>query len=102
MIGNSSAFARCAVNTGCNLIVEGPPAAAVVSELRARGIEARQWWGRGCHRQPAYAGCPRSALPVTELLADRALALPYHAEMSQDAIGDIVDALCDVITHLTK
>ncbi len=95
-------FARCAVNTGCHVIVEGPPAPAVVSELRARGIEARQWWDQGCHHQPAYAGCKRTALPVTEFLADRALALPYHAEISQNAIGDIVDALRDVITQLTK
>ncbi len=93
----SPSFARCAVNTGCNLMVEDLPATTLVTALCAKGIEARQWWDQGCHAQPAYADCPRGGLDVTEALARHALALPYHPEMSQADVIEITEALQDAV-----
>lgn len=74
------------------LMVRLPPGAAdrTAAKLREAGIETRRWWGRGCHRQPALAGCPRTALPVTEALADSALGLPFHTDVTPADIDRIV------------
>ncbi|NIA68039.1 DegT/DnrJ/EryC1/StrS aminotransferase [Pelagibius litoralis] len=95
----SLCFSRCDVNTGCTLQLDTPQALAVVEQLRAKGIEARQWWGQGCHAQAAYTGYPRGPLPVTEDLARRSLALPYHPEMSCADIVEIVEALRSVVVQ---
>ncbi len=93
----SPSFAHCEVNTSCNLSVPGTAASALVAELCARGIEARQWWGQGCHGQPAYAAFPRADLSVTEDLARHSLALPYHPELSQAEVEEIADALQEAV-----
>lgn len=89
----SPPFARRTVSSTCNLLLERPQAEAVAARLRAQGVEARRWWGGGCHAQPAYARAPRGDLPVTEDLARRALALPYHPALTQGEIESIVGHL---------
>jgi dTDP-4-amino-4,6-dideoxygalactose transaminase len=96
----SPSFAAPGVGSCCNIVLERPQAAAVVEGLQARGIEARRWWGGGCHAQPAYADCPRAPLPVTEDLARRVVALPYHAEMTAAEIAEVTAALNAVIAEL--
>ena len=54
---------------------------AVVQRLNERGIEARAYYARPIHRQPAF--CTRvaetvAALPITERAARRVLSLPVH------------------------
>jgi dTDP-4-amino-4,6-dideoxygalactose transaminase len=68
------------------------------ARLQGLGIETRRWWGRGCHRQPALAGCPRTALPVTEALADSVLGLPFHTDISPGDIARIAAGLADGAT----
>jgi dTDP-4-amino-4,6-dideoxygalactose transaminase len=68
------------------------------ARLQGLGIETRRWWGRGCHRQPALAGCPRTATPVTETLADSVIGLPFHADISPGDIARIVAGLADGAT----
>ncbi|WP_458093547.1 DegT/DnrJ/EryC1/StrS family aminotransferase [Roseomonas sp. WA12] len=53
-----------------------------VAELGREGIGTLRWWGEGCHRQPAYASCPRDPLPVTESIARRAIGLPFWRDMT--------------------
>jgi len=57
-------------------------AGPVIEALDGQGIEARRWWGEACHRQPAYADCPRQELVVTERLASRVLGLPFYLGMA--------------------
>lgn len=96
----SPPFAAPGVGSCCNIVLDRPQAIAVVEGLQARGIEARRWWGAGCHVQPAYADCPRQPLPVTEDLARRVVALPYHAEMTEAGIAEITAALNIVVAEL--
>ncbi len=91
-------FAGSCVSSSCNLLLDRPQAQAVIERLHAQGVEARQWWGGGCHAQPAYAEAPRGALPVTEDLARRTLALPYHPALSPADIAAIVDGLHGALT----
>lgn len=65
---------------------------AIVDDLHTAGIEAAAWC-QPLHRQPAYRG--RAPLFVTEKVADRALALPLHAHLSEDQVAFIVQTTKD-------
>ena len=72
-------------------------AGVVVEALDGRGIEARRWWADGCHRQPAYADCPRLELPVTERLAARVLSLPFFLGLEAADIEHVAGALGEIL-----
>lgn len=79
-----------------SVCVVGLPAGAsreVEASLSAFGVETRRWWGDGCHASPAFADCPRSALPNTEALAASTIGLPFSCDLSDDEIADIAEAL---------
>jgi dTDP-4-amino-4,6-dideoxygalactose transaminase len=65
---------------------------AIVDDLHTAGVEAVAWC-QPLHRQPAYRGRP--ALFVTEKVADRVLALPLHAHLSEDQVAFIVQTAKD-------
>jgi dTDP-4-amino-4,6-dideoxygalactose transaminase len=51
--------------------------------LRAAGIASAIYYPRPLHKQPAYAAChDGTALPISENLAARILALPIHPDLS--------------------
>lgn len=63
------------------ILPEGLDATRVMKFLGATGIDSRQWWDHGCHRQPAYAQVRRLDLSVTEKLARRVIGLPYSIDI---------------------
>lgn len=67
---------------------------AMQAGLRARGVPTAIYYPRPLHRQPAYeAHHDGTTLPVADNLADRILALPIHADLSEAAIGHICDSV---------
>jgi dTDP-4-amino-4,6-dideoxygalactose transaminase len=69
------------------------PVAGLSRVLAERGIEARHWWGKPCHLQPAYAGFGRDDLAQTTWLSERILNLPFWVGMSQDEVRTVADAV---------
>jgi dTDP-4-amino-4,6-dideoxygalactose transaminase len=69
----------------------------VETELDKAGIETRRWWGDGCHRSPAFLGCPREELPVTEGLAASTIGLPFAVDLAGEDIEAIADALARAV-----
>jgi len=65
---------------------------AIVDDLHTAGIEAAAWC-QPLHRQPAYRGA--GSLFVTEKVADRVLALPLHAHLTEDQVAFIVQTAKD-------
>ncbi len=66
----------------------------VQTQLRGRGIPTAIYYPRPLHLQPAYrAQHDGTALPVSEDLARRILALPMHADLSESALGLVCDAV---------
>jgi dTDP-4-amino-4,6-dideoxygalactose transaminase len=57
------------------------------------GIDSRQWWSKGCHREPAFFDHPRGDLSVTEDLGRRVLGLPFHEALGENEVGRIVAAV---------
>jgi dTDP-4-amino-4,6-dideoxygalactose transaminase len=67
----------------------------MVRILNLSGIETRRWWGKGCHRQPAYEDCPRESMEVTESLASTVLGLPFWRGLGVKGIDQVFSALVD-------
>jgi UDP-2-acetamido-2-deoxy-ribo-hexuluronate aminotransferase len=69
---------------------------AVQASLRADGVPTAIYYPRPLHKQPAYAAQhDGAALPVSEDLATRILALPIHPDLS-DADAELV---CDAVAR---
>ena len=65
----------------------------VADHLSRSGIETRQWWGDGCHRQPAFMDCPRGNLAVTEELGGRVIGLPHFPDIERREVDRVLNAL---------
>lgn len=78
-------------------------AQAVADELARFGIQTRRWYAPPLHQHPAFASCScvgeygDSRLPVTEMLADAALGVPWFGAMSTRQCAQVVAALRQVL-----
>jgi UDP-2-acetamido-2-deoxy-ribo-hexuluronate aminotransferase len=70
----------------------------VQAQLRGRGIPTAIYYPRPLHLQPAYRDHhDGTALPVSEELAQRILALPIHADLSEAALAHICDGVLSAV-----
>lgn len=81
------------LSSTCNVRFDWGQADRLIAALRLKGIECRQWWGKGCHRQPAFSRYPTTPLPVTEALSATVLGLPFYPGLSESEIDRIRDSL---------
>ena len=88
-VGLSPGFGDGWVSSTCNVAFDRPVADAAMRALADAGIDSRQWWSKGCHREPAFSECPHGDLSVTEDLGRRVLGLPFHEALGEDDIGRI-------------
>ena len=72
---------------------------ALVEALSAEGVETRNYYDPPVHRQAAYRGVGHGrALPVSELVAKRALTIPLHPRLT-----DVVaDQICEVVHRIHR
>lgn len=85
------------VSSTCNVQLPKENALEVVAKLAEYGIEARQWWGNGCHAQPAYAHYSKNALPVTEKLGRSVIALPFTLDMRKEDVAFVAETLKSIV-----
>ena len=91
--GGQSAWAIYAV-----LLRDGTDRDAVQAGLRQHGVPTAVYYPRPLHRQPAYAGHhDGAALPVSDDLSQRILALPIHPDLSDADAGRVCGALAAVL-----
>ncbi len=74
-------------------IITEDPADKVIARLAAHDIEARSWWGPGCHTHPAFRHLPSDPLPHTDALAPHVLGLPMSPDISDSQITRVCDVL---------
>ena len=76
------------------LVDDGAQRDRVQASLREKGVPTAIYYPRPLHRQPAYRDShDGSALPVSENLSDRILALPIHPDLSEADLARICDAV---------
>ncbi len=66
---------------------------------KAESIETREWWGKGCHRMPAYSNCTKTSLIETEKQSVRYLGLPFHNFLTADDWSRIEKLFYEVVKH---
>ncbi|MGI4952146.1 MAG: DegT/DnrJ/EryC1/StrS family aminotransferase [Janthinobacterium lividum] len=70
----------------------------LMAGLKEQGVPSAVYYPRPLHRQPAYAGShDGTALPVSEDLATRIMALPIHPDLSDDQVERVCDAVQAVL-----
>jgi UDP-2-acetamido-2-deoxy-ribo-hexuluronate aminotransferase len=81
------------------LLPDGVDRAALQDALRAEGVPTAIYYPRPLHRQPAYREHhDGTALPVSDQLADRILALPIHPDMDEASACHVCDALVAAVS----
>ena len=80
------------VSCYCNVIA-ADDAAQLAERMRRAGIETRRWWRSGVHAQPAYARFTRDPLPVTEVLAQTVVGVPFYHDLSEAEVGLVMAAV---------
>ncbi len=85
------------VSATINFSTGGHSATALISGLEARRIQARRWWGDGCHAAPAFAGHLQSDLTVTRGLVDQVIGLPFYKEMTRGDVLRVRAALAELL-----
>lgn len=88
-------FGQQWVSSSCAVTLEPGRHAGVMRKLEQSGIESRRWWRDGCHREEAFAQCPRTELPVSEALAESALGLPLYPGIGSDDVETVCRALIE-------
>ncbi len=71
----------------------------VMRSMEARDIPVRAYF-TPVHRQPYWrnrAGVESSSLPVTESIARRTVALPFHNRLTEEEVDRVVNSLRDAI-----
>jgi dTDP-4-amino-4,6-dideoxygalactose transaminase len=76
-----------------NYVIEASDRDGLKSHLDARGIETLVSWPIPNHRQPI--GLAHFKLPRTEDLSSKVVSLPLHAELEDDQVLEVADAVCD-------
>ena len=86
---STSAWAIYAV-----LLPDAAVRARLQDRLRAAGVPTAIYYPRPLHHQPAYAGAhDGTALPVSEDLATRIMALPIHPDLTEADLTRVCDAV---------
>jgi len=66
---------------------------AVVAYLKAQGIEVRTYFSPPLHHQAYFRRFANRALPTTESLASRVIAIPFFAQITNDEMDYVVEQL---------
>lgn len=78
----------------CVILPRGTDRDAVQARMRADGAPTAVYYPRSLHEQPAYrAHHDGAALPVSEDLATRVLALPIHPDLTEAQVAAVARAL---------
>jgi dTDP-4-amino-4,6-dideoxygalactose transaminase len=80
------------------LLPDGAARTRLQDGLKAAGVPSAIYYPKPLHQQPAYQGAhDGAALPVSEDLAGRIMALPIHPDLTEEDLARICDA---VLAHV--
>ena len=90
-----SGWGKTWISTTLNVRIDDPGlnAERISNDLARSGIDARRWWGEGCHRQLAFRHFAEGPLPNTEDLIARMLGLPFYGDLGADELDEVVTRL---------
>ncbi|SIQ62488.1 MULTISPECIES: DegT/DnrJ/EryC1/StrS family aminotransferase [Acidiphilium] len=85
------------------LFTDNAARTAAQEALRAQGVPSAIYYPKPLHHQPAYAGAHDGvALPVSEAIANRIMALPLHADLSDAQVARVIAAFEGLGDHAAR
>lgn len=69
----------------------------VAAKLAAGDIDTRQWWGQGCHQQPAFRQFQHTDLAISENFAQSVLGLPFYPDLDEKSQRTVIDTLLRIL-----
>ncbi len=88
-------FGKSWITSTCVLGLSDSSGGRLEAALEKSGIETRRWWGSGAHLHGATRDCPRSALPVTETLAQSTVALPFYRDIAPADMQRVISCVLE-------
>lgn len=85
-------FADAWLTMTVNALFEPDVADAVTAGFDADGIQWRRWYGSGCHKHPAFAGCRHDGLARTAEVSAGAIGVPFFPAITPEQIGQVCDS----------
>jgi len=80
------------------LLPDGPARTRMQAGLREAGVPTAIYYPRPLHHQPAYRDAHDGvALPVSEDLANRILALPIHPDLTDEEVARVCDTVLGLV-----
>jgi dTDP-4-amino-4,6-dideoxygalactose transaminase len=102
-VGFQQGFGTDWVSSTCVVrLPAGMTMAETAIGLGLRGVTTRAWWGYGCHTSPAFEHLPRRSaashdgLPMTEVLANATIGLPFYIDLRAEEVARIRDAMAEL------
>jgi dTDP-4-amino-4,6-dideoxygalactose transaminase len=100
LAGNNAAafqagFGDTWVASACVLRLARAEALDLEAALTRGGVETRRWWGAGAHRHPPTEALRRDPLPVTEMLVESTLAVPFYRDLPEAAAAHVVSLITE-------
>ena len=86
-------FGESWISSVCVLEVRDENASQAEGRLLDAGVGSRRWWSTGAHAHPATERYPRTALPVTTMLADGTIGVPFFRGMAAADIERVAQVL---------
>jgi len=74
-------------------VVRAPRRDELKAFLAQRGVQTEIYYPRPLHLQPCFPGGREGDLPQAERAAREVLALPVHAELSEDQLAHVADTV---------
>ncbi len=72
----------------------------LVAQMGTQGYEIRQWWGSGCHVQPAYQDCGKESLPNTDVLSSSIIGLPFWLGIDYNEFRRVIESFSELIDQI--
>lgn len=70
---------------------------AVRARLDERGVGTGLFYRFALHQHPAFRNFDGRSLPVSEMLADEVLSLPVHADLRDDEVERVIEAVREAV-----
>lgn len=81
------------ISSTFNVRVPRSDVSGTIERLEKANIPWRRWWGHGCHTHPAFSSAKRDQLPVTEIVSEQIIGIPFHDFLTEIEVREVANCI---------